>query len=152
MEHLVRGYKKWKYQLGVRLENYTSEAVFKELASEERSFDTTIFSVYPSAFLKYSPEEEEQRNTYQVSFSRRVDRPSLNQITPIRVWSTPRVTDIGNPKLQPQYTNSVELNYTRRLNKGSITAGVFYRQINDEITRFAFKDPEAPGKNTILLS
>ena len=31
-------------------------------------------------------------------------------------------------------TNSFEVNYTRKLEKGSITAGVFYRSINDEIS------------------
>ncbi len=143
-------FKKWDYQLGARIENYKSEAIFNEIDKENNAFDTAVFNVYPSAFLKYTPDEENQKNAYQISFSRRVDRPNLKQITPIRAWSSARVTDIGNPKLQPQYTNSLEFNYTRRINSGSITMGFFYRKIESEITRFAFEDPEAPGK--ILFS
>jgi outer membrane receptor protein involved in Fe transport len=47
----------------------------------------------------------------------------------------------GNPNLIPQFTNSFELNYTRKT-KGSITSGIFYRRIEDEITRVIFTNPE----------
>jgi hypothetical protein len=40
----------------------------------------------------------------------------------------------------PQFTNSYELNYTKRLKKGSLTAGIFYRTIEDEINRAVYVD------------
>ncbi|QKX06000.1 TonB-dependent receptor [Aquimarina sp. TRL1] len=141
---------KWSYQLGARFENYEATGDFKESNKEPQLFEDVIFSIYPSAFIKYTPNIETQNNSYQLSYSRRVDRPGLNQITPIRVWSSARVTNVGNPSLNPQFTNSIEANYTRRLPKGSITTGIFYRSISDEITRFAFQDPELPAQ--ILFS
>ena len=141
---------KWAYQIGTRMENYDVSGLFKQVDANDRSFEDEIFSIYPSAFLRYTPDMDTQKNSYRLSFSRRVDRPGLDQINPIRVWSSARVTNLGNPDLRPQFTNSVEANYTRKLNKGSITSGMFYRVISDEITRFAFQDPQLPSR--ILFS
>ncbi|WP_025743932.1 TonB-dependent receptor domain-containing protein [Aquimarina pacifica] len=130
-----QNFKKWSYQLGARIESYQVEAIF----NGEKIFEDDIFTVYPSGFVKYAPEE---KNSYQISFSRRIDRPGLNQINPIREWSTPRIISLGNPSLDPQFTNSIEANYTRKLKKGSITGGVFYRLINDEINQVLLENPD----------
>jgi outer membrane receptor protein involved in Fe transport len=79
-----------------------------------------------------------------------VDRPSIGQVNPIREWSTPQVDSEGNPNLFPQFTNSFEINYTRKTKVGSITSGVFYRRINDEITRTLYENPNNSEK--LILS
>lgn len=135
---------KWTYQIGARVEGFDMVGVLQEAEGEDQRFSSPIFSVYPSGFLSYVPDPEKQKDAFNLSVSRRVDRPNLDQVTPIRVWSSPRITNIGNPALVPQFTNSIELNYTRQLKDGSITTGVFYRRIEDEITRFGFNDPENP--------
>ena len=139
----------WSYQIGARLEQYDVEANFIQVDGETARFTDNQFSIYPSAFVSYNPSD---KNTYQVSVSRRVDRPGLGQVNPIREWSTPRVTSVGNPNLKQQFTNSIEVNYTRNLNKGSITAGGFYRFIKDEISRAVSFDPEDPNEDRLLLS
>ena len=141
---------KWSYQLGARAEGFSMEGTLKEEGLPDQQFKSPIFSIYPSAFLSYVPDPEKRKNTFNVSLSRRVDRPNLVQLTPIRVWSSPRITNIGNPDLIPQFTNSIEFNYTRQLKDGSITSGVFARQIQDEITRFAFTTADNP--DNILFS
>lgn len=93
-----------------------------------------------------------EKNVLQLSYSRRVDRPSLEQTKPIREFSTPLVTSYGNPDLRPQFTNSVEVNYTKTLDKGSITAGVFVRNINDQISRTLSPDPTDPSGYKQILS
>ncbi|MGB5369908.1 MAG: TonB-dependent receptor [Flavobacteriaceae bacterium] len=126
-------YKKWSYQLGVRVEDVSVKADTNGIGS----FTDKYTQVYPSGFLTYSPTE---KNQFQLSFSRRVDRPGLQQVNPIREFSTPLISSIGNPSLMPQFTNSFETNYTRRFENGSITAGVFYRTIKDEINRAVYVD------------
>src|SRR5690606_18510220 len=84
-------------------------------------------------------------NAFHVSYSRRVDRPANNQVNPVRQISTPRMTITGNPSLKPQFTNSLEANYTRKMGKNSITGGVFYRIINDEINQILLEDPVNPS-------
>ncbi|MEP1095795.1 MAG: TonB-dependent receptor [Cyclobacteriaceae bacterium] len=135
---------KWSYQIGARLEGFDMIGFLEESGEPNQRFDSPIFSIYPSAFLSYVPDPEKQRDAFNLSVSRRVDRPNLDQINPIRVWSSPRITNIGNPALIPQFTNSVEFNYTRQLKEGSVTTGIFFRKIYDEITRFGFNDPENP--------
>lgn len=138
---------KWQYNLGIRLEDYNVDTQFDEVSEELFTFTDKLFNIYPSGFLKYTPKEE-SKNSYQISFSRRIDRPSLNQINPIRQLSTPQIILSGNPSLVPQFTNSVELNYSRKLEKGNVTFGGFYRRINDEINRRGFFDEDNP---TVLI-
>ena len=128
---------KLSMQLGARFEQYEVEGTFVK-GLETANYSDEIFSVYPSAFFTYNPSE---KNQYQLSYSRRVDRPSIGQVNPIREWSTPQITSVGNPDLKPQFTNSFELNYTRQYEKGSFTFGTFYRRVNDNITRVLNKDP-----------
>ncbi len=130
---------KLSMQLGARLEQYEVDGTFiKTKGNQIENYTDDIFSVYPSTFFTYNPSE---KNQYQLSYSRRVDRPSIQQVNPIREWSTPQVTSVGNPNLRPQFTNSYELNYTRKLKAGSITFGTFYRRVNDNITRVLNIDP-----------
>ena len=129
-------------QAGARLEYYEIEGVFNQVGQETAVVNDDIFSVYPSAFFTYKPSD---KNQWQFSYSRRVDRPGIQQVNPIREWSTPLITSVGNPDLVPQFTNSLELNYTRNIKGGSVTFGTFYRNINDVINRATFKDPNDPS-------
>ncbi|AKA35888.1 outer membrane beta-barrel family protein [Flagellimonas lutaonensis] len=125
--------KKWSYQVGIRLEDVQVKADTNRV----RAFTDNYTQLYPSAFLTYNVNEKDQ---LQASFSRRVDRPGLGQVNPIREFATPLISSFGNPSLVPQFTNSYELNYTKRLKKGSLTAGIFYRTIEDEINRAVYVD------------
>ncbi|QNJ98290.1 TonB-dependent receptor domain-containing protein [Constantimarinum furrinae] len=128
-----RNYEKWSFQVGARAETVDVAADTNQV----RSFTNDYFQLYPSAYVTYTPTEA---NQFQVSYSRRVDRPGLGQVNPIREWSTPLISSFGNTQLQPQFTNSIEANYTRNMEKGSITGGVFFRAIEDEINRAVFVD------------
>ena len=132
-------FEKFSYQLGARFESYKVSAN----SNGENKYKDDYVTVYPSAYLTYSLNE---KNMFQVSYSRRVDRPSIEQATPIREFSTALITSRGNSELRPQFTNSVEINYTKMFGKGSsITAGVFYRLINDEISRVLYPNDETPN-------
>jgi len=126
-------YKKWSYQMGVRIEDVQVKADTNSV----RAFTDNYTEIYPSAFVTYRPNESDQ---LQVSYSRRVDRPGLQQVNPIREFATPLISSFGNPNLVPQFTNSYEANYTKRIKNGSITGGVFYRSITDEINRAIYVD------------
>ncbi len=137
---------KFMLQLGVRAEQYDVEADFSQ-GDETGKYNDNILSLYPSAFFTYSASDKDQ---FQLSYSRRVDRPGIEQVNPIRTWSTPLLTRVGNPELRPQFTNSYELNYTRRVKKGSLSFGTFYRVINDNITFYA--DIDEFDENKVVLT
>ncbi|QNM87005.1 TonB-dependent receptor [Polaribacter pectinis] len=136
-------------QLGARLEQYEIVGNFKQNNVAAPQVTDDIFSVYPSAFFTYAASE---KNQWQVSYSRRVDRPGISQVNPIREWSTPLITSVGNPDLIPQFTNSFELNYTRQIKNGSVTLGTFYRKINDVISRVTDVDLLDPNNRAQILT
>ncbi|MFH4967947.1 outer membrane beta-barrel family protein [Gaetbulibacter sp. M240] len=147
-------FEKWTYQVGLRAENVMVDvnAFQIDLSTDETTpfpFENDYFQVYPSLFLTYNPSE---KNGYQLSYSRRVDRPGIGQVNPLPRWNTPLISDLGNQELVPQFTNSLEANYTRNLKKGSITGGVFYRIIEDEINRAVLVDRSNLDSNRILLT
>ena len=144
--------EKWSYQFGLRAEtvNVDADALQVNLDTNEElaiPFENDYTQVYPSAFVTYNPSE---KNSYQFSYSRRVDRPGVGQVNPLPEWNTPLISSFGNQELLPQFTNSVEANYTRQLEKGSITGGVFFRIIEDEINRAVFID--RADLNRIILT
>lgn len=138
-------FEKLTVQIGARLEDYQAEASLDKI----EIFKDDYITLYPSAFLTYNSTD---KNQYQLSYSRRVDRPSFGQVNPIREWSTPQITSVGNPELNPQFTNSLEINYTRKVKNGSFTFGAFYRIINDNISRIVLIDPLDPNKSILTFT
>lgn len=135
---------KWSFQFGLRAEIVQEEslAIDTDLDANTTTsfpFKNDYFEVYPSAYVTY---EASDKNSYQLSYSRRVDRPGVDQVNPLPEFNTPLISKFGNQELLPQFTNSIEVNYTRNLKdkKGSVTAGVFYRSINDEISTVVLID------------
>ncbi len=128
-------FTKISYQLGARFESYSVKATLNGASAYEDDYLT----VYPSASMTYKLSD---KDLFQLSYSRRVDRPGQDQTKPIREFATPRMSSVGNPELDPQFTNSAEVNYTRTFGKGSLTAGVFVRDIRNEISRVLYPDPE----------
>ncbi len=146
--------EKWSYQLGLRAEYVEVDAlaIDTDLTNDTQTdfpFENDYFQAYPSAFVTYNPSE---KNSYQFSFSRRVDRPGVGQVNPIPEFNTALISQFGNPELEPQFTNSAEVNYTRQLGKGSITGGVFYRLIEDEINQVVIVDRSDLNSGRVILT
>lgn len=146
--------EKWSYQLGLRTEYVEVDAlaIDTDLTNDTQTdfpFENNYFQAYPSAFVTYNPSE---KNSYQFSFSRRVDRPGVGQVNPIPEFNTALISQFGNPELEPQFTNSAEVNYTRQLGKGSITGGVFYRLIEDEINQVVIVDRSDLNSGRVILT
>ncbi|TVZ57179.1 outer membrane receptor protein involved in Fe transport [Lutibacter sp. Hel_I_33_5] len=136
-------------QLGARLEQYEIEGNFSQVSLPSAKVTDEIFSIYPSAFFTFNPSD---KNQFQLSYSKRVDRPSIGQVNPIREWSTPLITSVGNENLVPQFTNSFEVNYTRKIKGGSLTFGTFYRNINDAINRVTSRDLSDPNRQILSFA
>lgn len=153
--NIGKQWKKWSAQIGVRIENYEIDGDFENVVTssnpseninDKSNIKDNIFTAYPSLFFNYKASDN---NSFNFNYSRRVDRPGIGQISPIREWTTPLMESRGNPSLEPQFTNSFEVNYTRITKIGSITSGVFYRQINDEISRVVYKNPDNPNQDIL---
>jgi outer membrane receptor protein involved in Fe transport len=72
----------------------------------------------------------------QLSYSRRVTRPSFWNLNPFVDVSDLQNLRMGNPNLGPEFADNLELGYSMYLKKSSFSATVFYRHRTDLITRF----------------
>ena len=78
------------------------DAQFNQEASVMEVFNQELFNIFPSLFIRYQASEESPHQ-YQISYGRRIERPSFNQVNPIRSTTTPQLLFTGNLELLPQF-------------------------------------------------
>ncbi|TCI84729.1 outer membrane beta-barrel family protein [Tenacibaculum sp. M341] len=132
---------KFSFQAGLRAEQLNLEANFNNTTQGNSEIKDDIFSLYPSAFLTYNVTDND---SFQLNYSRRVNRPSVYHVYSIFEFYSPLVSSIGNPNLLQQFTNSIEFNYTKNFNKGYLILGTFYRRSSDVIGILIETDPLNP--------
>ena len=120
---------KFKWQVGLRSE-YSD--VYTELVVDDSINDRQYFNFFPSIFMGY---ELSEKNSMQVSYSRRIRRPGFWELNPFFTYSDARNFWSGNPNLNPEFTDSYEVGYLRYFDKGSLTSSVFYRHTKDVVER-----------------
>lgn len=78
-----------------------------------RSADSTstkdYFNLFPTAFLGYNPTDKWAMN---ISYTRRIKRPSYYQLNPFRTYIDAHNYAEGNPELTPEFNNQVDLNFS----------------------------------------
>ena len=120
---------KFSYQVGLRgeLGKIRTELIQSQLTNKR---DT--FNLFPSAFLNY---EINEGNKLQVNYSRRIRRPRFWSLNPFFTLQDRRNIFSGNEDLNPEYTDSYEVNYLKFWDKATFTSGLFYRHTKGAIER-----------------
>ena len=124
----------FSFQLGARAELGRFSADLKSFDSAGKlvllpiALDTK--GIYPSLLLTKHLGDGQQ---LQLSYSRRVNRPTPRELNPFLDVSDPVNYDAGNPRLLPEDIHSVELTYSRSWPKASLTAGAYFTQVNNVI-------------------
>lgn len=136
-------YKKFGYQVGLRLEQTFTKS---EQMVTSQTYENNYFSFFPSIFLKQGI-----TNTFeaQASYTRRINRPGMQNLNPFVNYSDPQNLRVGNPYLKPEYINGIELGVVKYLTTFSLTSSVFYRLTNDVITRYSTFDSNGVSTNTV---
>ncbi|BDQ02748.1 TonB-dependent receptor [Ignavibacterium sp.] len=120
----------FKYQFGLRAEQ--ADVKGNENLSNS-SFTNDYFALYPTVHLVQGlPSQQE----IQLSYSRRVERPNNRRLNPYVDRSDSLNIYYGNPELKPEFTNSLELGYSKLFNKTALTSSIFYRTTQDAITEY----------------
>ncbi|MGI8401119.1 MAG: TonB-dependent receptor domain-containing protein [Gemmatimonadaceae bacterium] len=100
------------------------------LANSGEDFPYKYHSLFPSAIVNYKLSDASQ---VKVSYSRRIRRPGTQELNPFPVFFDQQNVFIGNPKLNPEYTDAFELGLSRSGALGSIQLSPFYRHTTDVI-------------------
>lgn len=139
LSHSISGIK---YQLGLRGEVVYTKSV---LPLTNEFFRKDYTSLYPSIHISY---EFLPMNEIQLSYSRRVDRPNNRQINPVVDYSDSLNVFAGNPYLNPQYTNSYELNFNNAFGFIFLNTSIFYRTTSGIISTVSKLLPDGILYNT----
>lgn len=129
-------FKKFDYQLGVRTEFTNIEGNSK---TTNNVFTNNYYNFFPSGFIKYALAKNQD---LQLGYSRRVNRPGFESLNPFIDYSDSVNLRQGNPKVQPEYIHSVELNYQTQIKKLSFSTTLYYRYTDNMIARLRTVDPK----------
>ncbi|HZF72044.1 MAG TPA: TonB-dependent receptor [Gemmatimonadaceae bacterium] len=95
-----------------------------------QNYPYNYHSLFPSGVILYKPSEQTQ---LKVSYSRRIRRPGTQELNPFPVFFDQQNVFIGNPGLNPEYTDAIELGASKSGQLGSIQLSPFYRLTHNPI-------------------
>jgi len=102
--------EKWGYQAGLRVEQTNSEGILTSMVDiDDDKVKRNYVDYFPSAGLSYQLND---KNSFQLSYSRRINRPSYQDLNPFEDQLDELTFQKGNPFLRPEYTNNIQLNHT----------------------------------------
>lgn len=114
-------FNKLSWQLGMRYE--ATELITEQKTTDIRNYQR-YSNFFPSTFVTYQLTQEQ---AIQASYSRRISRPRGRSLNPFTSISDNRNFWLGNPNLQPEFTDSYEVGYLLNLENSSFYGGVYYR-------------------------
>lgn len=121
--------EKWKYQMGLRAE---SSSYTGELKSTGNRFKIDYpMSFFPSFYLTRVIDETQD---VQLSFNRRINRPSFMQLSPFTDYSDSLNVSRGNPNLKPEFTHGVEFSYLKNFSKKNTLVASLYSRYTTNVT------------------
>ncbi|MFL5739058.1 MAG: outer membrane beta-barrel protein [Flavisolibacter sp.] len=140
--------KNFGYQVGLRAESSKYEG---ELPGKNQTFHTDFpISLFPSLFLNDKVSDNDE---FQLNYSRRINRPGFWQLFPFTDISDSLNISRGNPNLKPEFTNSIELSYSKTFkNRDNLIASIYFKNTNDLITRFQDREYVPAFEDTLLVT
>lgn len=121
--------KKYSFKAGGRYEYTTINAFFQdEVDIVIPSYGVFVPTINVGRKLK-------QNNMIKAAFNRRIQRPSIRFLNPNIQASNPLNISIGNPTLDPEYTDNYELSYSTFFKGTSLNFTGFARNTNNSIQR-----------------
>jgi ferric enterobactin receptor len=125
---------KFAYQAGLRAE-WTD--VKTTLEKTQETNPRKYSNLFPSVHITYDLPND---NDVQVSYSRRVRRPFYNDLSPFMTFSDSRNYFAGNPNLNPEFSDVVEIGHIKYFDKGSLTSSIYGRNTTSKIERIRTVD------------
>ncbi|HET8860582.1 TonB-dependent receptor domain-containing protein [Marivirga sp.] len=137
-------FNKFTYQLGLRAELTDITTRLKTPVDTTNARD--YLNLFPSLFMTY---EFNKLHTIQASYSRRFDRPRFRSLNPFSNFNDDRNIRIGNPNLNPEFTDSYEVGLVNNFSDATLYSGLYYRKttgvtesINTVIDGITYTQPQ----------
>ena len=133
-------------QGGLRAEYATREF---SLGSSGESFPHSYTSLFPSGLASYNLSD---RTQIKLSYSRRIRRPGTQELNPFPAFFDLQNVFVGNPELNPEYTDAIELGVQHSGQLGSVQLSPFYRRTTDVIRFIVNTDDVVAGREVTSIS
>jgi len=129
--NINKQFKNTSIQVGLRVEQTNSKG---NLITTNTVVERSYWDFFPTLFVQQTISKNNQLG---LSYSRRIDRPSYDALNPFIYYLDQYTYNKGNPFLNPQYTNNLELSYTF---KQKYMLSVGYSRTNDVIIEVLLPD------------
>jgi len=143
---LTRGIGKLEFQGGLRVEHASRDFV---LADDGQSFPYSYGSLFPSAAIRWTLNDADEA---RFSYSRRIRRPGTQELNPFPVFMDVQNVFLGNPELDPEYTDAIELGFSHQADWGMFQLSPFYRRTTDAIRFVVDTDDLVDGREVTSVS
>ncbi|HEU5208443.1 MAG TPA: TonB-dependent receptor [Longimicrobiales bacterium] len=137
---VTRRFGRFGAQVGLRAERADTRFTLPD----GESFENDYASLFPSANISYELSEGTQA---RLSYTRRIRRPRSHILNPIDDSTDPLNRTIGNPYIEPQYTNSFSLDLSRTARWGTLRLSPYYRSTENDWAQI--KTVDADGVSTV---
>jgi outer membrane receptor protein involved in Fe transport len=145
---LGQEFKKFSYQAGVRVESSLYAGQFTDSTVKYQYTYPVI--PFPSLFATYHLND---KNDIQLSYSRRINRPSFFQLIPATDYSDSLNIKRGNPALRPEFTNSIELSYLKQFSRSNtLMVTGYYKHSTDLITNYQVSEQDPVLHHRVILN
>lgn len=103
-----KAFGKVEIQAGIRAEfTHAKGTSVPDTLSIRRRY----YNLFPTVFILY---RHDANHVFNLSFGKRIERPSYTQFNPFNIYANPNVSYQGNPYLQPQITYMLQASYVIR--------------------------------------
>lgn len=130
--------KKFDAEIGLRIEYVDVNYLVNPDHPTYKSDGYSYFQPFPNLRLGYRLNDN---NKLTLAFNRRVNRPNEVDIRIFPKYDDAEIIKVGNPELQPQFTEKVELGYKRNFKKGFLYSALYGQTTDATITRIAAVTP-----------
>lgn len=110
-----------KYELGLRAESTDNNG---HAITNNIQFNNQYLKLFPNANISYSFSQD---NFIKLDYSKRINRPVLEQLNPFVDITDSLNPHSGNPYLKPELIDAIELGYNYEKKNFSVLTNVFYR-------------------------
>lgn len=126
-------------KVGLRYE-YTNSQL--NTVTQKGIVDRQYGKLFPTVFFTHKLNE---KNSVNLSYSRRITRPTFNDMAPFVLFVDPNTFFSGNPSLQPAISDGVKADYLYK----SYIVSVGYTYETDPITNFSPRVDPVTNKQTL---
>jgi outer membrane receptor protein involved in Fe transport len=149
-DYLSALYSNYVYELrsleleaGLRLEYARVDYLVDPNHSVYESDGFDYLGLFPNVRASWLMSENHRLTAF---YNRRVDRPEERNLRVFPTYADPEILNMGNPGLDPQFTQSLELGFRQSWQQGFLYAAAYHRIINNILTKIL---TPVPGTNRL---